>query len=101
MKTLEQRVSEIEQSNLIRQKEDDTTFAVIVSLRADIESMEEMFSMITEKLGWKKQDAAVLLELRRRFALKKLEEILISIEDKSPAYAAKLQEIIDERRREV
>jgi hypothetical protein len=91
MKTIEERLTELEALY-------DTTFILAMGHQADIESLEEMFSMITEKLGWKKLEAAVFLELRKRTALKKLEEMLISVEDKSPGYAAKLQAMIDERR---
>jgi hypothetical protein len=92
MKTVEERLAELEEAF-------DGLMIHNMATRADFESLLEMCSFNAENSGWKKEQIAALIELRRRKSIQKLEEILISIEDTNPGYAAKLQAMIDERKK--
>ena len=92
MKTIEQRVAELEAVH-------DITFTTNILIRAEIESFDELFPVAAKGSGWGDEQIAAFLELHRRTKLKKLEEMLISIENISPSYAAKLQGIIDDRKK--
>jgi len=77
----------------------DTLMVSMIVQDAAMESLLELCSTVI--LKGDQNARAAFMELFQRKKLMKLEEMLIGLEDKSPAYAAKLQAIIDESKKRI
>jgi hypothetical protein len=79
---------------------DEPMFALLMGLKADTEVLLDLIEVLAKQVGIAAVDGMALREWWMAERRKKLDAILIHLEDKDPGGAAVLQSIIDSARGE-